>query len=213
MVPTWTFDIFISVSYFHISFKFSPFDVWFLRGRLIFSYQFDIFISVSYFHISLQFSCHNSITSLCVASQPVSHGPIETDNFPMFHSGLTTLEDRLTADQRSRDKGHQFHSRHKCHLLLVVHDRHGHHCPFPFQRRCHCVVVVMVRIFLLFLATHAERSLLPDDECSCLQRLSRPDGGVAFAAGVARRRVPPPATSVLTKTGGVAFATGGQCNQ
>jgi hypothetical protein len=97
MVPTWTFDIFISVSYFHISFKFSPFDVWFLRGRLIFSYQFDIFISVSYFHISLQFSCHNSITSLCVASQPVSHGPIETDNFPMLHGGIDHTRRRQTS--------------------------------------------------------------------------------------------------------------------
>ena len=79
---SYQFHIFISVSYFHISFIFSPFDVWFLRGRLIFSYQFHIFISVSYFHISLQFSCHNSITSLCVASQPVSHVSDWNRQFP-----------------------------------------------------------------------------------------------------------------------------------
>jgi len=90
MVPTWTFAIFISVCNFHIS--------------LQFSYQFAILTS----------RLHHFLMWLCMVpchydpTQPVSHArPIETDNFPMFHGGMKTPEDRLcTADQRSHDKGH-----------------------------------------------------------------------------------------------------------
>ena len=52
----------ILVCNFHISLQFSLSVVWFLRGRLQFSYGFAIFIWVCNFHISLQFSRHNSRT-------------------------------------------------------------------------------------------------------------------------------------------------------
>ena len=101
---SYQFAILISVCNSHISLQYSPFEVWFLRGRLQFSYQFAILTS----------RLHHFLMWLCMVPchydpiQPVSHAhPIETDNFPMFHGGIKTPEDRLcTADQRSRDKGH-----------------------------------------------------------------------------------------------------------
>ena len=49
--------IFISVCNSHISLQFSPFEVWFLRGCLQFSYQFAILISV----------CNSHVTTSCLA--------------------------------------------------------------------------------------------------------------------------------------------------
>jgi len=55
-ISNWQFHIFISVSYFHISFIFSyQFHILTFRC-MVPTWTFDIFISVSYFHISFIFS-------------------------------------------------------------------------------------------------------------------------------------------------------------
>ena len=51
-IANWANAIFISVRNSHISLQFSPFEVWFLRGCLQFSYQFAILISVCNSHVT-----------------------------------------------------------------------------------------------------------------------------------------------------------------
>jgi len=87
-------SILISVSYSHISFIFSPFNIWFLHGRLqLFSYQFHIFISVCNSHVmtpSLPFMCGFTTT------QP--HVRLKQTISPCFMAELITPDE----DKRPR---------------------------------------------------------------------------------------------------------------
>jgi hypothetical protein len=166
---SYQFAILKSVCNSHISLQFSPFEVWFLRGRLQFSYQFAIFISVCNFHFSLQFSCHGSITSLCgfawfhvtmtPHNQSAMHVPLKQIISPCSTVELKTPEDRLllTKGHATRDTPSPQSPQMPpppCWSPPQPPLPFPFPAPLPLCCRCHGKIFP----FIPCLATHAERS-------------------------------------------------------